>query len=1314
VGHLSVLPRASWWLPSTALLTLLSGEWLRTSSPGLVPAIVLTAAAVVLLLPWRRGPGAALVVAWVAVTLPLAIGATAHRRALLARGVPSETTRQASRILAEAGTRLDRLERQLDLLALTAATLRTEPREAAFDEAEARLSDVAPEAALAIVGPSGTPLVWAGVHRLPVTSGSVGVSLRQSSFYSVLEVRRQREGGGMAIASALLSADTLLTDPPASLAGRLRSDLGADISLRAAEAGAGGSWPERNPVLAITVDQLTPDEAVLRLMSRAGPVVGVLLVALVAAAIAATAAPAARLTLLALVPWLALRTPLDRALGLEAFVSPATFFSPLLGPLSASAGTLAVTGGLLFVLGVAAWHRGIRRHPGGLVLAGGLLLAAPYLLREFGRGITPPAAGVPPWLWLTWHFTLLITAAAMLTAAAALARGESPSPRSWPALVGGGLGILAAWIGVLAYTGRPAWPTWYTALWLPGILLAARPATRRATIFAVGCIAGSGATLMTWGAALTGRTDVAIRDVGSLGSSLDPVVEPLLAGFAESLRRAPPSTATGLFRAWRASPLWRDGLPSRLTLWEEGRPAADVVMDRLAVPDSVLARLASAAPEGTALSTMVFTPGVHYIATVRVASGHAITVAVGPRSQLIPEAPLGRVIEPAPDRRPLYRLSLASLGPGQDAPRLTGWRREGWALRSVRPVVIDGQPFEANAQILLGRPGSLFVRGALLLLLDIVVIWVLWLLAERINGVGWRWPDFQRVAGSYRGRLAIALSVFFVAPAAVLASVSIRQLTAEAAQSRDLVLQRILRDAAPAGGLAGPDGHDRLVAQARQVDADLAWYAPDGRLLETSDPVLREVGIFPSQLDASVYHAIHLDGDLTAAPQNPEGALRTGYAALTAERDGLAPVLATVGIARDPALRERQLDVGFTLVLITLLGILAAIASARAAARALSRPVADLRDAALAFGMGRQVPPPRRLPPEEIAPVFDAFDRMAADVRAGQEALERARRQTERVLATVSTGVAALDPDGRVILVNAQAASTPGMQLQEGVRLEAALTEAWAPLAAEAARVRHEGGDGSVEVDVGTQRFAVRLASLASEPGGMVIAVTDVTEATQAARVLAWAELANQVAHAIKNPLTPLRLGIQHLQRVREKQPEQLAETMASTSARILAEIDRLDAIARAFSRFAAPAEPASPLEAVEVAAAFEEVAGLYRMVPDMTLRTDAAPGERVLARRDELAEVLLNLCDNARNAGARVVEMTLSGDELEVRDNGRGIAPEHLSRIFEPRFSTTSSGSGLGLAIVRRLVEGWGGTVGAEAAPGGGAVFRIRFQRPG
>jgi signal transduction histidine kinase len=89
---------------------------------------------------------------------------------------------------------------------------------------------------------------------------------------------------------------------------------------------------------------------------------------------------------------------------------------------------------------------------------------------------------------------------------------------------------------------------------------------------------------------------------------------------------------------------------------------------------------------------------------------------------------------------------------------------------------------------------------------------------------------------------------------------------------------------------------------------------------------------------------------------------------------------------------------------------------------------------------------------------------------------------------------------------------------------------------------------------------------------------------------------------------------------------------------------------------------------------------------------------------------VLVNLLENARNAGAHTIVVAVAPGRLEVRDDGSGIPPDLLPRIFEPRFSTTTSGSGLGLAIVRRLVDSWGGTVDVESGVGQGTTVVVRL----
>src|SRR5690606_9006921 len=142
--------------------------------------------------------------------------------------------------------------------------------------------------------------------------------------------------------------------------------------------------------------------------------------------------------------------------------------------------------------------------------------------------------------------------------------------------------------------------------------------------------------------------------------------------------------------------------------------------------------------------------------------------------------------------------------------------------------------------------------------------------------------------------------------------------------------------------------------------------------------------------------------------------------------------------------------------------------------------------------------------------------------------------------------------------------------------------------------------------------------------------------------------------------------------------------------------------IARAFSRYGAPTDETGPLERVDAAAVAREALTLYRS-PDtgIEFRASAEPGlPFVRARAGELKEVILNLLENARDAieGEGRVELQLYavGERvaLDVVDDGPGIPPELLPRIFEPHFSTRSAGTGLGLAIVRRIVESWGGTI--------------------
>jgi nitrogen fixation/metabolism regulation signal transduction histidine kinase len=351
-------------------------------------------------------------------------------------------------------------------------------------------------------------------------------------------------------------------------------------------------------------------------------------------------------------------------------------------------------------------------------------------------------------------------------------------------------------------------------------------------------------------------------------------------------------------------------------------------------------------------------------------------------------------------------------------------------------------------------------------------------------------------------------------------------------------------------------------------------------------------------------------------------------------------------------------------------------------------------------------------PPLEFEPVFAAFERMAADIQSSQGALEEARRRTATVLATVATGVVAVDPGGRVLIANGQAVDLLGIELAEGEPFLERLPPEWNPLATAVSRfLSNPSTDGSVELEAGGRRLKLQLASLGPDLRGAVLALNDVSDVSRAERVLAWGEMARQVAHEIKNPLTPMRLGMQHLRRVYRDRREEFDRTLDETADRILAEIDRLDTIARAFSRFAAPAVQDQPLDRIDLNDVVGEVVQLYRLAEEgCTVKLTAEPRAFGAARADEVKEVLVNLLENARSAGATVVEVSVGPGFIKVADNGSGIPADVVPRVFEPRFSTTTSGAGLGLAIVKRLVESWGATIELESGEGHGTLVTVRM----
>jgi nitrogen fixation/metabolism regulation signal transduction histidine kinase len=214
-------------------------------------------------------------------------------------------------------------------------------------------------------------------------------------------------------------------------------------------------------------------------------------------------------------------------------------------------------------------------------------------------------------------------------------------------------------------------------------------------------------------------------------------------------------------------------------------------------------------------------------------------------------------------------------------------------------------------------------------------------------------------------------------------------------------------------------------------------------------------------------------------------------------------------------------------------------------------------------------------------------------------------------------------------------------------------------------------------------------------------------------RESAWREMAKQVAHEIKNPLTPMKLSVQYLEKSWNDKAPDWDDKLKRFTKTIIEQIESLSAIASAFSDFAKM--PKSELEKVELNDLVKtSIATFSGSKVPIIFNEDEKEHLKVMADRKQLIRVLNNLITNAIQAldgrpdGRIEVHTTSENDKVRVsvQDNGPGVAEEMKSRIFIPNFSTKSEGMGLGLAMVKSIIESHGGSIWFLSREGEGATF--------
>jgi len=226
----------------------------------------------------------------------------------------------------------------------------------------------------------------------------------------------------------------------------------------------------------------------------------------------------------------------------------------------------------------------------------------------------------------------------------------------------------------------------------------------------------------------------------------------------------------------------------------------------------------------------------------------------------------------------------------------------------------------------------------------------------------------------------------------------------------------------------------------------------------------------------------------------------------------------------------------------------------------------------------------------------------------------------------------------------------------------------------------------------------------------------------QAERVAAWRELARRLAHELKNPLFPLQITIENLQRAREKSPQQFDEVFRESTTTLLAELDNLKLIVGRFSDFAKmPAPQLEPTDLNQIAREVMQLFDAQIKAPDrppvqtaLSLEQDPT---KVFADPDQIRRALRNLVLNALDAMPHGGTLTVRTERLEgkmaleVSDTGEGLTPEECERLFTPYYTTKQHGTGLGLAIVQSVVSDHKGTISVRSEPSKGTTFRIELK---
>ncbi|MGD8383927.1 MAG: ATP-binding protein, partial [Lysobacterales bacterium] len=434
------------------------------------------------------------------------------------------------------------------------------------------------------------------------------------------------------------------------------------------------------------------------------------------------------------------------------------------------------------------------------------------------------------------------------------------------------------------------------------------------------------------------------------------------------------------------------------------------------------------------------------------------------------------------------------------------------------------------------------------------------------------------------------------------------------------------------------------------------------------------------------------------------------------------------------------------LSLVLLLTVLMAILAALKAARRLVTPISNLALATREVAAGDLSQAVEGGTRDELGFLVQSFNEMTAALNEASDAAERSRAQLQSqseylqtVLGSLTAGVLTLDNAQRIVTANAAAEQILGLPAQFlGGHTMAELVETAPFLAPLADLIGHFKDRGPSEwqreiqlqpgehVSGGNLVLLVRGSNLGealSEHGGSVVVFDDVTILNQAQRQAAWAEVAQRLAHEVKNPLTPIRLAAERLHlKLMDKLQGKDAGVLAGATGTIISQVDALRSLVDAFGDYAS--EPRLERKPLRLDELIRDVVSLYQQGDQrVQFQLDLLPGpEGFSADAGQIRQLLHNLIRNASEAAGEGVpaqvriqtrELNEGGRrwlQLEVCDQGPGYPEAVLAKPFEPYVTFKRGGSGLGLAICRKIAVDHDGRISIDNPAGGGARTTVRL----